>query len=64
MSALDGRAVLNKYEIGWRDLCNFLESRGYQLRSRYRPGWKPSWLTSGIPWNSSDDGVIPQVRFL
>lgn len=63
MSESDERAVLDKYEMGWRDLYDFLESRGYQLRARYRPGWTPSWLTSGVPWDRSDDGVASQVRY-
>lgn len=35
--------VLNGLEIPWRDRQVFLESRGYMLRPRYRPGWVPSW---------------------
>lgn len=36
-------AELHGEELYWRDRQQFLESRGYQLRPRYRPNWKPSW---------------------
>ncbi|GJE92554.1 kinase-like domain-containing protein [Phanerochaete sordida] len=31
------------YEQNWIDKQAFLQSRGYMLRARYRPGWRPSW---------------------
>ncbi|KAA1478172.1 hypothetical protein DENSPDRAFT_660464 [Dentipellis sp. KUC8613] len=34
-------------EKWWRDRQPMLESRGYMLRSRHRPGWTPSWLSKG-----------------
>lgn len=37
------RAVLSELEIPWRDRQPFLQSRGYTLRPRYRPGWVASW---------------------
>ncbi|KAI0310990.1 hypothetical protein OF83DRAFT_1088003 [Amylostereum chailletii] len=33
-------------ERQWRDRQLFLESKGYMLRPRLRPGWTPSWKTS------------------
>ncbi len=33
-----------------------LEHAGYMLRSRYRPGWKPSWVTTGKDYFNSEDG--------
>ncbi|KAI0352731.1 hypothetical protein OH77DRAFT_1513089 [Trametes cingulata] len=36
-------AKLAPIEIFWRDRQPFLEDHGYTLRSRYRPGWIPSW---------------------
>ncbi|KAH8119827.1 kinase-like domain-containing protein [Phellopilus nigrolimitatus] len=42
-------------ERWWRDHYEFLLSRGYQLRPRYHPGWKPSWLeTDIIPFACED----------
>ncbi|TBU50532.1 kinase-like domain-containing protein [Dichomitus squalens] len=38
-------ATLSSLEITWRDRQQYLESRGYMLRRRYRPGWVPSWKT-------------------
>ena len=40
-------ARLSEYELRWRDRQVFLETRGYMLRPRFRPGWKPSWETNG-----------------
>ena len=39
-------AVLTEREIVWRDRYEMLESHGYRLRQRYKPDWKPSWLTT------------------
>ena len=36
-------AQLNSVELVWRDRQEYLESRGYLLRSRYKPGWTASW---------------------
>lgn len=38
---------LNDQEKMWRDKQPFLESRGYMLRPRLRPGWIPSWTVTG-----------------
>jgi hypothetical protein len=38
---------LSSYEVVWRDRQPFLESKGYMLRPRLRPGWTPSWLATG-----------------
>ena len=38
---------LSSFEVKWRDRQPFLESKGYMLRSRLRPGWTPSWLATG-----------------
>ncbi len=32
-------AQLDPVEVVWRDRQEYLESRGYLLRPRYRPGW-------------------------
>ncbi|TFY70756.1 hypothetical protein EVG20_g2244 [Dentipellis fragilis] len=34
-------------EQWWRERQPMLEARGYMLRSRYQPGWTPSWLSEG-----------------
>ncbi|KAJ7434800.1 kinase-like domain-containing protein [Mycena galericulata] len=36
---------LGEGEIFWRDHQRWLHECGYMLRSRYRPGWIPSWQT-------------------
>ncbi|KAF9258834.1 hypothetical protein L218DRAFT_1080200 [Marasmius fiardii PR-910] len=37
---------LTTSEIFWRDHQQWLEERGYMLRSRWHPNWVPSWLSS------------------
>ena len=44
-------------ETFWREHQVWLESCGYMLRPRYRPGWEPSWLTSGKNPRSCEDGL-------
>ncbi|KAK7448440.1 hypothetical protein VKT23_013703 [Stygiomarasmius scandens] len=36
-------------EAFWRDHSSWLLERGYQLRPRYQPGWKPSWIADNSP---------------
>ena len=36
-------AQLDSVEVVWRDRQEYLESRGYLLRPRYKPGWTASW---------------------
>ncbi|KAI5118852.1 hypothetical protein M0805_008128 [Coniferiporia weirii] len=43
---------LHPLEIWWRDRSGFLESKGYRLRPRFRPGWEPSWI--GVAKNPLD----------
>ncbi len=38
-------AELEPDELSWRDRQVYLESRGYLLRPRYRPGWIASWTS-------------------
>lgn len=45
-SSVDPNDVYTKFtasELFWKDRQQFLQSRGYMLRPRYRPGWIPSW---------------------
>ncbi|KAI0363835.1 hypothetical protein BV20DRAFT_1039723 [Pilatotrama ljubarskyi] len=39
----DRFAKLAPIEVFWRNRQPFLQAHGYTLRSRYRPGWIPSW---------------------
>ena len=48
---------LSSLEIKWRDRQTFLQSRGYMLRPRLRPGWTPSWLETGTYWRRSEDSA-------
>ncbi|KZV99365.1 hypothetical protein EXIGLDRAFT_640546 [Exidia glandulosa HHB12029] len=46
--AEEGRWALHHEERFWRDLHPFLVERGYTLRPRLTPGWKPSWTGTDI----------------
>lgn len=58
------RQQLEEEEIWWRDRQQFLQSKGYMLRPRFRPDWVPSWLTSGKHPYRSEDGILIPVRDL
>ncbi|KAH8987869.1 kinase-like domain-containing protein [Lactarius akahatsu] len=49
--------ALSSHEITWRDRQQFLESKGYMLRPRLRPGWTPSWLETGTYWRRAEDSA-------
>ncbi|KZS89809.1 hypothetical protein SISNIDRAFT_469063 [Sistotremastrum niveocremeum HHB9708] len=49
-------------ELLWTRYQPWLESLGYTLRRRFRPDWKPSWLTSGVSALDSEDGIPMHVR--
>lgn len=55
-------AVLSEDEVFWRDHQQYLESKGYMLRPRYRPGWVPSWTKTGKSYLSCEDSVTWLVR--
>ncbi|KZT13120.1 uncharacterized protein LAESUDRAFT_690312 [Laetiporus sulphureus 93-53] len=56
---------LRSWEKGWVDRQPFLESRGYMLRPRYRPGWVPSWRgTDEYPWLFEDSISLPVREYL
>jgi hypothetical protein len=46
----------------WRDHQPWLLEKGYQLRARYQPGWKPSWKTSGRWKKDCEDSYTPKAR--
>ncbi|KAJ7902366.1 kinase-like domain-containing protein [Mycena leptocephala] len=50
---------LSQFEFFWRDHYSWLKESGYLLRSRYAPGWTPSWLGSGKSPLRCEDGIIP-----
>ncbi|EIM88669.1 uncharacterized protein STEHIDRAFT_166704 [Stereum hirsutum FP-91666 SS1] len=48
---------LSEREIAWRDRQLFLQSRGYMLRPRLRPDWRPSWISPRKSILESEDAV-------
>lgn len=56
----DGYELLES-EIEWRDRYTFLESRGYVLRSRYRPSWRMSWLGTSRRPAECEDSIMSRV---
>ncbi|KAL7282051.1 hypothetical protein ACG7TL_003518 [Trametes sanguinea] len=48
-------------EVVWRDRQEALESCGYMLRPRLRPGWKPSWRgkPAGAVFEAEDGIPLP-----
>lgn len=53
----DPSLKLEPHEEWWRDHYEWLKSKGYELRPRYRPGWTPSWEKTHIPYLSCEDHV-------
>ncbi|KAG6809494.1 hypothetical protein H0H92_016038 [Tricholoma furcatifolium] len=47
---------LSHGEFFWRKHCQFLKDRGYTLRARYQPDWRPSWLNTSKRWSDCEDG--------
>ncbi|KAG9227555.1 hypothetical protein CCMSSC00406_0000799 [Pleurotus cornucopiae] len=45
-------------EVFWRNHYDWLLSKGYLLRSRYRPDWKPSWEGTRKSWLACTDGIM------
>lgn len=50
---------LSRHEIYWRDLFPFLESHGYILRPRYRPGWELVWPPPTDNFFASTEDHLP-----
>lgn len=53
------------YELFWRDSYEWLKSRGYLLRARYEPNWKPSWEGTDKLWDECEDASMiwfPQIN--
>lgn len=55
---------LMQYEQQWAARYQFFKAQGFSLRPRYRPGWTPSWLTSGVSPTSCEDNVVAPVSLL
>ncbi|KAG6843061.1 hypothetical protein H0H87_008216, partial [Tephrocybe sp. NHM501043] len=49
---------LTQREVFWRKHRQFLKDQGYNLRGRYQPDWKPSWLSTSKPWMRCEDGIM------
>ncbi|KAF9001763.1 hypothetical protein BDQ17DRAFT_1358226 [Cyathus striatus] len=55
---------LNNGEKVWRSCYSTLLQRGYQLRPRYNPEWRPAWLNSqDTAWMFEDsvEHILPMV---
>ncbi|KAJ6629433.1 hypothetical protein B0H10DRAFT_1776609 [Mycena sp. CBHHK59/15] len=57
LSFEDGK--LTTGDIIWRDMQPWLQDCGYMLRPRFRPGWVPSWKTSGQLMVLCEDSYVP-----
>lgn len=53
---------LKRSEPFWRDHQQWLETCGYMLRPRYRPGWVPSWKGTNKSYLACEDGQTVHVR--
>ncbi|EPQ58920.1 hypothetical protein GLOTRDRAFT_35157 [Gloeophyllum trabeum ATCC 11539] len=63
-STEEGVWALAEVEMSWRDRYDYFESRGYQLRPRYKAGWTPSWIGKNIDPEFCEDAIrqrIPQI---
>jgi hypothetical protein len=47
---------IDELERWWVNRQEALEQAGYLLRSRYRPGWKPSWTGTNKSFLDCEDG--------
>ena len=57
----DHRSLL-AHEQFWLDHQVWLAGKGYMLRPRYRPGWKPSWEEGNRDaWMHYEDGIAAPV---
>ncbi|KAG9125632.1 hypothetical protein FRC07_006815 [Ceratobasidium sp. 392] len=56
---------LSDAEKRWVSFQPYLLSKGYQLRPRYRPGWVPSWKSTGAyPYDCEDSSNALPLRVL
>ncbi|KAI0323329.1 kinase-like protein [Cubamyces sp. BRFM 1775] len=57
-STLQGNYGLLPSEAFWRERQEFLHKRGYVLRPRYWPDWKPSWLGTNLHPAYCEDSIV------
>lgn len=50
-------------ELFWLERHRFLKDHGYQLRPRYTPNWKPSWMGTNLDPNFCEDSILLLVTF-
>ncbi|KAI0744016.1 hypothetical protein C8Q80DRAFT_1184545 [Daedaleopsis nitida] len=50
-------STLPEREIFWRNRYDWLASKGYRLRPRYKPGWIASWQNTNKTSLDCEDGV-------
>ncbi|KAH9888342.1 kinase-like domain-containing protein [Cubamyces lactineus] len=55
---LDGAYDLTPSEVRWRDRFRSLKSQGYDLRPRYSPKWKPSWMDTNLDPEFCEDAIM------
>jgi len=48
---------LGAAEVFWRDRQQWLQERGYSLRARYSPDWKPSWEDTKKEFYDCEDAL-------
>ena len=51
-------------EVPWKDRYEYLLKKGYKLRARYNPKWKPSWTGTNLDPDFCEDSVVLNVRLL
>ena len=56
--------VLMPHEVFWRDHQPWLEQKGYMLRPRFHPDWRPSWLNTKKDPLSCEDRLSSIVCLL
>ncbi|OJT07918.1 hypothetical protein TRAPUB_1197 [Trametes pubescens] len=54
----EGLYNLMPKELFWQARHRFLKDRGYMLRSRYSPNWKPSWTGTNLDPTFCEDSVL------
>ena len=45
----------------WQERYTHLQERGYILRPRYKPGWKPSWIGTNLDPTFCEDSIMSVV---
>lgn len=51
--------TLFDHEKWWRDKYHWFSAKGYQLRSRYHPNWRPSFTKSDLRFFHEDGKPMP-----